>query len=277
MTTHMCSNGHNSTEADFCSVCMEEIKPGLRPAPSPTLKPTSPPAVLTPAANNTTGSLACPLCREPHVDDDGQYCLTCGYDFVSQQSGIPMELQRTPTPPPALAPGAQISQPTPIPVPAVSIADPADATTTGAQLTPKPSVASNAPDVPAAVATSKGWLLYVEINPTMRGTLNEEAPKVPPRTYDLKADSYVLGRVAGDGVDIVVQRDAGISRKQIELVRQPDGSFKVKDLGSANGTKLLCEQSRLEPFAEYPADRSLQVEDVVQIGEWTQITIKQRS
>lgn len=262
MSTYTCPDGHDSTDPDFCSVCNVEIKDNGQSA-----VPAAPAPARLSSGNPGSAVVAhageCPDCHEPHDADEGQYCLTCGYDFINKQSGIPMEPSApAPVSPARATTGAKPSTPS---VPkAASAGNAVDVSA----VTAPPA----APPVPAVNADE--LVLIVTIDPNMLGKTNPNAPPLPPRSFNLSFDNNILGRTAGPGVVIVVQGDAGISRAHLDFVRQDDGGFKVKDLGSSNGTDL--NDGKLVAHAEYPLDRSLQEGDVLKIGEWTKITIKKR-
>ncbi len=62
--------------------------------------------------------------------------------------------------------------------------------------------------------------------------IHPPGPDIGRRT-PLTNDSYVFGREAG--VDLIIGRSS-VSRRHAEMVREPRGSWLVRDLGSTNGT-----------------------------------------
>ncbi|NJR68039.1 MAG: hypothetical protein HC771_04690 [Synechococcales cyanobacterium CRU_2_2] len=102
----LCSQGHASTEADFCSECGLKIAiapdSSPDPSPDPTLKPASGagnPNVSAHTRANTgdqenardSANRVCPDCGGQHQMDWGSFCEGCGYNFtlgVSSETGL---------------------------------------------------------------------------------------------------------------------------------------------------------------------------------------------
>lgn len=70
MTTHVCPQGHDSSESDYCSEC--GIKLGA---------PEQAPVVLP------AGSGRCPDCGMDHNASDAAFCEVCGYHFLTGAHG----------------------------------------------------------------------------------------------------------------------------------------------------------------------------------------------
>ncbi len=68
-----CPKGHDSSDADFCSVCGTKIP--IHPAQSE--------AVFPPLAMET----ACPDCGTRHASDSGDFCEICGFNFSTGAHG----------------------------------------------------------------------------------------------------------------------------------------------------------------------------------------------
>jgi hypothetical protein len=66
--------------------------------------------------------------------------------------------------------------------------------------------------------------------------------------------------------------DPGISRAHAALVRQPDGSYAVVDLGSTNGTTVNDDPTLIGAHSPVP----LADGDRVHLGAWTTITMRRR-
>jgi FHA domain len=98
-------------------------------------------------------------------------------------------------------------------------------------------------------------------------------PVVPEWRIELGPDVVRIGHAAGatDGapdVDLCgPPPDPGVSRQHAELLRQPDGSWAVRDAGSTNGT--FVGRHRLVPGAVMP----LAAGDRIRLGLWTRITL----
>ncbi len=85
-----------------------------------------------------------------------------------------------------------------------------------------------------------------------------------PRAFAMDQDTLPFGR-SSDWMEI---NDAGVSRNHGEFVRQPDGSYCLRDVGSANGTHIDDK-----PLA--PGDlRKVKVGDEIIVGFWHRITIQ---
>jgi hypothetical protein len=203
----ICPNGHDSTAADFCSVCGAEI--GATEVP-----------VVTPV-----GRVVCPVCTTPRESPLHAFCEVCGYNYRTGSAGIP----RPADPPPAA---------------------------------PAPAAAR-----PAAVR----WDVVVEVDANLYGEPHPDAPTDhPAQTFTLFDAESLIGRPAsGVRVQVPVGHDPGVSRRQALLVRRPDGSLVVRDLGSANGTQL----NGRELLAG--VDEPVKDGDVLAVGAWTRITVRE--
>ncbi len=100
-----------------------------------------------------------------------------------------------------------------------------------------------------------------------------EFPVLPERCIELGTDVVRIGQAAevpdgGPEVDLAgPPPDPGVSRQHAELLRQPDGSWALRDAGSTNGT--FVGRHRLVPGAVLP----LAAGDRIRVGLWTRITI----
>lgn len=105
------------------------------------------------------------------------------------------------------------------------------------------------------------------------GARGFEFPQLPERRIELCADVVRIGQAAdvpdgGPEVDLGgPSPDPGVSRQHAELLRQPDGSWALRDAGSTNGT--FVGRHRLVPGAVLP----LAAGDRIRVGLWTRITI----
>jgi hypothetical protein len=84
LTTYLCPQGHNSSEADYCSECGTKIQ-GLG---------------ITPVSPETI----CPSCSTLHNPDEGPFCGICGYNFITGAQGLPPQSEPQPIPPAVLSP-----------------------------------------------------------------------------------------------------------------------------------------------------------------------------
>jgi hypothetical protein len=113
------------------------------------------------------------------------------------------------------------------------------------------------------------WDLVVSVDPNLYGEPNPDAPTDrPEQTFTLFDDENLLGRSApGVRLQIPITHDAGLSRRHALFKRSPQG-MSIRDLGSANGTRL--NNVDLLPGVE----TSLKDGDVLAVGAWTKITIR---
>jgi hypothetical protein len=99
------------------------------------------------------------------------------------------------------------------------------------------------------------------------------------RRFPLQADEVRIGRSHGrpddPALDIDLHgpiEDPGISRRHVALERQADGSWRVRDLGSTNGTTLNDDPTPVGTDAPVSLDNG----DRIRLGAWTTITMRAR-
>jgi hypothetical protein len=128
-------------------------------------------------------------------------------------------------------------------------------------------------------STLTRWVAIVAAD---RGYYNRLAPEdvtfpdqAPQRTYPLDDDTIEIGRQSGTRsihppIDLSgPPTDPCVSHQHARLVRLPDGSFAVVDVGSTNGTSI---NDSLEPLRPNEL-RPLADGDRIHIGAWTTILI----
>jgi hypothetical protein len=100
VTALRCPEGHDSEDADWCSVCGAPMGASPAAAPAPPSAPApAPPTPAAPAAAPVT----CPACGAANVAD-ALFCEDCGYDFTTgQQVAAPSSLTLDPGGAPPLA------------------------------------------------------------------------------------------------------------------------------------------------------------------------------
>lgn len=100
----------------------------------------------------------------------------------------------------------------------------------------KPAPAALPPEVDPAFASEKTQIFVTAMDdePT-RAKLNIVQGGGQQKEYLLARDRITIGR--GTNNDILVP-DIAISRQHCEITRQADGSFRMRDMSSGNGTKL---------------------------------------
>jgi hypothetical protein len=94
--------------------------------------------------------------------------------------------------------------------------------------------------------------------PTGLGYVRVEEGKEPGRTYDVRKESLSIGRSRES--DIFLE-DLAVSRLHASVVNLGNGSYALKDEGSANGTKVNGQL--VNKFQTYP----LQEGDRIQLGQ----------
>jgi len=101
----------------------------------------------------------------------------------------------------------------------------------------------------------------------------------PTFTCALEGESVSVGRRSPSrdivpDIDLGGQyEDPGVSRRHLRFDRLPDGTYAAVDCGSANGTTINDEHTRLEPEQPVP----LADGDRVHVGAWTTITVVRRA
>jgi hypothetical protein len=124
--------------------------------------------------------------------------------------------------------------------------------------------------VPVPTAASVRWDVVVEVDPNLHGKPDLAAPAGHPvQTFTLFGPENVVGRGGPDvRVQVPVRHDHGISRRHALFLSRPDGSLAVRDLASANGTRLNGDD--ILPGVDTPVCDG----DVIAVGAWTRITVR---
>jgi hypothetical protein len=97
------------------------------------------------------------------------------------------------------------------------------------------------------------------------------------RRFPLEASEVRIGRGRPDDPPLEIDlrgptEDPGISRLHAALEQQEDGRWRVRDLGSTNGTTLNDDPAPLATNASV----SLADGDRIRLGAWTTITLRAR-
>ena len=228
--------GAASSDAEFCSECGAPMQPAQKSAPLP----------IEPAA-----AIICPDCGQPRPGPLARYCDNCRYDFVAEKPFSPARPpESAPLEPAAIERAPPESAPTE-PAPIVSI-DPL-------------------PVAPSTGAATR-WDLIVTVDVSLRKPDDPEPTDLRERIFPLDLGDCLIGR-RSDKDDIhpeIPVGDPGISRRHARLLRQPDGSLAVLDLGSMNGTRINAVP--VEPNVPTP----LAAADQVTLGCWTRLTLRMR-
>jgi FHA domain len=238
-----CSNGHSSTDTQWCDVCGEKLTGG---GSGPSIASAA--ATSTSSPSMSTGAQQpCPHCAELNAVTN-LFCETCGYDFTTGQA-----------------------PPTPISTPATSSSTVASATTTQPIPTATPVtgwivIVEIDPDWFAAKGTDAG----------------SPCPPASSSTVALAMTPALIGRTShSKGVfpAIPLDLDPAVSRRQAQLVFEDD-AWSVVDLGSSNGTYVLSGDQQPHPdlvslSSGVPAPLADGAR--VYVGAWTKITLRSTS
>lgn len=235
----ICPDGHNSTDPDFCDVCGMRIggaAAGTAPADAASAVPAA-----TDSGAATAGATGepCPQCGAPR---SGQFCETCGYDFVSGK---------------ALSPSAPSA-------PAKPDSGPA----------PPPGDAAVGPVWTAVVTADRAYYDGVIAEGGPDAASIEFPGYCPERRFRLSGQEMRIGRRSvSRGLEPEIDltgppADPGVSHLHAVLIADPDGSWAVLDPGSANGTMVND--------GEIPGGVKVRLHDGdrICIGAWTVLTIR---
>ena len=224
---------HQSEDPDYCSVC------GAKIGGAALLSSTAGPNLNGVASAGTDICPDCGLARHAGA----KFCEVCRYNFETHSSAL-------------------LSAAVPAP-PASALPEPS--------LPPKPDMTAAANS--STGAAFLGWEALVSVDPSLYVEPDPQAPcpaNEPDRTFPLDLAENLIGR-RSDRRDIhpeVPLSDSGVSHRHAKILRQPDGSLGLLDLGSTNGTQMNGK--------DVPAGirTSLQSGDQITLGCWTRITIR---
>jgi pSer/pThr/pTyr-binding forkhead associated (FHA) protein len=138
---------------------------------------------------------------------------------------------------------------------------------------PIPPEPSPAPEpVPVAQAPIE---LTVTVDPSLREPNSPEPPAASaPQTIALDKPVALIGRRSETRAifpEIALDLDTAVSHRHAILSRSADGSVTLRDIGSANGTRLNNQD--LPPMT----DVAIHDGDQVTLGHWTRILVKAKS
>lgn len=204
-------------------------------------------------------------CPNQHQSETSDFCSVCGTEIAPPPPPAPA----TPEPPPAaLVPSGE---------PCPDCGTPRTRSTqifcevcgrnfqTGkAGIPPAKPVEETQEARPAAPSR---WDVTVSVAADLYGEINPDAPVGdPPQVFTLFEAENLIGRATpGIRLQIPVHHDPGVSRRQAIVLRKPDNNLFIRDLGSANGTRL--NDRELVPGVE----TRLKHGDAVAVGAWTRI------
>lgn len=149
---------------------------------------------------------------------------------------------------------------------------------------------SRAPDAATATGTSNGWLLVTWANRDYHAHMIASAPQYaelvdipgnyPKRNFVLNGSQLLIGRRSrsrGIEPDIDLTgppEDPGVSHTHALLVANPDGSWSLVDIESANGTYISIDGQYRRIEANQPVP--LKDGDQIYLGAWTTLTLRSR-
>ena len=274
-----CPAGHDSTDPDFCDVCGMRIgAPATGAAPTPGTAPADPAAPAqadsgaAPASATAGADSAgepCPQCGSPR---SGQFCETCGYDFVS---GKAMSLSAP------SAPAKPDSGATPAPGRGAVGPDgdggtgpDGDAGAVAGDGSAPSGPGSRAPVWTAVVTADRVYYDSVIAEGGPDAASIEFPGYCPERRFRLSGREMHVGRRSvSRGLEPEIDltgppTDPGVSHLHAVLMAEPDGTWVVLDPGSANGT--MVNEGEIPGGVKVP----LHDGDRICIGAWTVLTIR---
>jgi len=137
---------------------------------------------------------------------------------------------------------------------------------------PDPAPAASAPTV--APLDTRRWEVVISVDAAeWEQDVTAPAPiGEPDRVFPLDLAEHLIGRRSNHPeihpTIVPDERDHGVSRRHALLIRQADGSYAVKELGSTNGTKLNGK------FLPPGILTALSVGDSLSLPFWTRVTIR---
>ncbi len=150
--------------------------------------------------------------------------------------------------------------------------------------------AASAPDAATATGTPNGWLVvtwanrnyhaHMIANASQFAELVDIPDNYPKRHFVLNGSQLLIGRRSrsrGIEPDIDLAgppEDPGVSHTHALLVANPDGSWSLVDIESANGTYIYVDSQ----YKRIEANQPIPLKDGDQIypGAWTTLTLSSR-
>ena len=178
----------------------------------------------------------CPDCAAPRAHDAGEFCEVCGYNFRTGAHGDVAFAQATAV--------AEAGMPAPV---ALEI------------------------PVPVAEAPAGKWFLAASVDPSLREEGSPEPPQQEPFSFAIEKGENLIGRhsrARGIEPEIALDFDDAVSHRHAIVSLLEDGALAVRDIGSANGTRLNGQ--------DLPAltETALKEGDALTLGHWTRLVVK---
>lgn len=244
--------GGDSSDTDYCSSC--GAKMGGAPSGLSAVQTSAPSNTRVSASPDGVGNL-CPDCGTPRREG-AKFCEVCRYNFETGASGVGAVIVPAPAPDPVV-PAAQFVPTVAAPAPVPAAAD------------------TGLTSVPPDPALPASWEIVAHVDPTLYVDRDPSVPcplDEPDRVFPLDFAENLIGR-RSDKKDIhpeIPLADPGVSHRHAKLLRSPDGSFALLDVGSTNGTHLNGVE--VKPGVRTP----LQAGDEIVLGCWTRITLRSK-
>jgi ribosomal protein L37AE/L43A len=125
---------------------------------------------------------------------------------------------------------------------------------------------------PADSGLIPSWTVIISVDPTLRAAESPEPPpSLPPVTVSLKVPVNLIGRRSEARAifpEIAIPHDDAISHRHALLQLDDRGVLSLRDIGSANGTRLNGKE--IAPMADY----ALKDGDEITAGHWTRISVR---
>ena len=133
---------------------------------------------------------------------------------------------------------------------------------------------SQSGEVGDATAANKRWTVTIRVDPSLYIYPDPQVPcpkDEPEKSCQIDAQETLIGRKSESRrvyPDICLT-DPGVSHRHFKLLRDPQGSLHMLDVGSANGTQLNGA------VVDAGMKKMLRNGDEVTLGCWTRIIISQ--
>jgi len=249
----ICTKGHNSDDADYCSECGIPINSNIVNLDKP-LK-----------VNNDEILVEKELCPDcgTNRNNGARFCEVCRYDF---QTKTPYTVDNLKVP--IVAVDQQINSSDNM------VEDKVDDKVIDPALILKSEEPENLEEISFPEKLIK-LNVVIKVDPSL--ITDEESKETCPkdmadRVFPLDLDENLLGRrsAAKKIYPEIEINDTGVSHRHLKFIKQKDSTFAVLELGSANGT--ILNGSNLESGIITPVKAG----DEFIIGMWTRIELCER-
>lgn len=260
--SYQCPKGHTSTDPDYCSECGAKI--GQSSAAPVTVK----------SVTKSAAQEICPDCGTPRAQD-ARFCEVCRYDFMDGKTGTAEKVVAASQP--------KVPDVPEVKEPVKEEKKEAEAASGGACI---PAGSAEAADKSSAnndsnIISKDDIIIGQKLNivilvDKVRLAQNTVETSIKPdsidRVFPLDLNENLVGRRSNaKGIYPEIEiNDPGVSHRHLKFIKQPDGSFAVLELGSANGT----EYNGVQLDAGVPT--VIKAGDEFAIGLWTTLKVVSR-